>query len=213
MKYFAWVSLGFAALALACGGDAQVMCDGADCETGGNGGSGNSGTGANGGSGGSGAAGGSGGGKVCGGMAELACGAGEWCDYDPSYCGGDDSQGICRPRPNACDDIYAPVCGCDGNVYSNACDAERSGVDQNLFGGCTPPGGMFGCGAQFCDLVSQYCEIGISDVGGEPNTYVCEPLPNTCGNTPDCVCLANEPCGFMCEGDAASGLTLTCPGG
>jgi hypothetical protein len=97
-------------------------------------------------------------------------------------------------------------------VYDNGCFAQGAGVDENLFGNCTPPGGLFACGSHFCQLNSEYCEIGISDVGGEPNTYTCKALP-VCPATPDCACLANEPCGFMCDGNATSGLTLTCPGG
>ncbi len=184
MKDMAWRVWGALVLG-ACGGTAEV------------------GTGAGGGA----------GSAVCGGTAALACGANQWCDYDPSDCGGGDRQGVCRPRPQACEEIYAPVCGCDGNVYDNGCSAQAAGVDEDLSGGCTPPPGMFACGAQFCQLGISYCQIAISDVGGEPNDYRCLPLPVGCAGAPDCACLAAEPCGFMCESDAAGGLTLTCPGG
>lgn len=31
--------------------------------------------------------------------------------------------------PIACASIWQPVCGCDGKVYSNSCDANASGVN------------------------------------------------------------------------------------
>ena len=35
-----------------------------------------------------------------------------------------------------CDDIYDPVCGCDEVTYSNACEAENSGVTEWTEGEC-----------------------------------------------------------------------------
>ena len=122
-------------------------------------------------------------------------------------------MGVCKPSPQGCDLNYQPVCGCDGKVHGNECGAYLEGTDLNVWGGCTPPQGMFSCGPWFCDLPYSYCQVQISDVGGIPNTYTCKPLLSGCGSTPSCDCLSSEPCGFECKGDDKEGLTLTCPGG
>ena len=68
-------------------------------------------------------------GEFCGGIAGVRCADDEYCDYPNNDCGGADSSGTCKPRPEACPDIFKPTCACDGNVYPNECDAASHGFD------------------------------------------------------------------------------------
>lgn len=156
---------------------------------------------------------GAGAGTPCGGFSGTECTASEYCDYGTNSCGFTDEIGKCKPRPGACDDVYMATCACDGKVYSNPCEANGAGVDANDQGGCMAPMGQFPCGATFCQLGTSYCRRSMSDVGGEPSSYICETLPPACGNPATCACLAKVACGASCEASADGGFTVTCLGG
>ena len=75
----------------------------------------------------------------CENVAEEGCETNRDCDA-VSYCAKDDgdcdSVGECRARPQICPFIFDPVCGCDGQTYSNACVAAAQGVNVAARGDC-----------------------------------------------------------------------------
>lgn len=140
----------------------------------------------------------------------AACGADEYCDWVGDACGPPES-GVCTPLPDGCDAVYMPVCGCDGEVYSNACEAARAKVDVAAADTCTPPEGFFPCGFTLCEAAFNYCQRDVSDTG-DPDTFFCNPLPEQGCDPPSCACLAMVPCGDLCE-PVGPGFVVTCPGG
>jgi len=60
------------------------------------------------------------------------CGSDAFCERDGNCSG----SGTCAPRPGACETIYAPVCGCDGQTHGNLCTAHSRGVSVASTGEC-----------------------------------------------------------------------------
>lgn len=96
--------------------------------------------------------------EYCGGFAGLTCGDGEYCHYESGdYCGFADAMGTCQTMPEACAEIYSPVCGCDGNNYSNECSANAAGVSVKQAGDCECQPGY---SMQYCWGTAQCVPLG-----------------------------------------------------
>lgn len=119
----------------------------------------------------------------CGSLAGEQCAAGEYCAFPlEAQCGVADGEGVCTKVPSACDDIYQPVCGCDGKDYANECEAAGAGVSVAKQGKCDDPVGT-SCGGfsgrtckdgEFCSYAPD-AQCGAADQPG-----VCTPIPKAC---------------------------------
>lgn len=75
-----------------------------------------------------------GGGSRCG--AHSACGRGLWCEPAAETCRAGRGRGRCVRVPQACTMMYQPVCGCDGETYSNDCVRRGQRVARKHEGAC-----------------------------------------------------------------------------
>ena len=79
-------------------------------------------------------------GEACGGIAGLICPEGYFCKQEAGQClEAIDGAGTCQAKPEICTREFEPVCGCDGQTYSNACEAAAAGVSIALEGECASP--------------------------------------------------------------------------
>jgi hypothetical protein len=81
-------------------------------------------------------------GSPAGGGSYAACKTDADCT-DKQFC--QDKAGACKPpgkctvKPEICNDIFKPVCGCDGTTYPNDCKRQSAGVSLKSQGECPKP--------------------------------------------------------------------------
>jgi hypothetical protein len=63
----------------------------------------------------------------------VECELDQFCGKEAGAC---DETGVCQTAPEVCPEIFAPVCGCDGVTYGNACEASVGGTSVASAGEC-----------------------------------------------------------------------------
>lgn len=140
-------------------------------------------------------------GDVCGGLQGLACAEGMFCAYEvEANCGRADATGTCALITEICSADYSPVCGCDGNTYSNECAASSQGVSVESVGKCAETGQVCGGIAGVACQKGEYCNFPSETMCGSGDQQgTCEPIPSACTKELNQVCgcdgkVYNNPC-------------------
>lgn len=73
---------------------------------------------------------------VC--VRDADCASNEFCEFAAGTCPKKNSgaQGTCVVKPEACTQIYDPVCGCNNQTYGNDCVRQQAGVSLKSTGAC-----------------------------------------------------------------------------
>ena len=122
-------------------------------------------------------------GAACGGAAGGTCDSGEFCKPADGDCAAG-AAGICTLVPLILPQISAPVCGCDGVTYDNACLAAAASTGVSSTGACELVcGGASGVTCptdQFCKKADGSCDAAAEGI--------CQLTPTDCPAVVDPVC-------------------------
>jgi len=113
---------------------------------------------------------------------------------DAYFCSG---AGSCVESPEMCATYVDPVCGCDGETYSNECQAHVSGVNVANKGDCDASGATTGgvdplpdttgctdddtCGKGYCQFDMGECGFGVTGTCDKKPTFCTEEYAPVCG--------------------------------
>jgi hypothetical protein len=132
-------------------------------------------------------------GEVCGGLVPnpggSTCAPGLFCEEAPGACAIPvDGTGTCTSVPDACPEVFDPVCGCDDRTYGNDCERQSARVSKRHDGECENQARMCGgiaglpCEAgEVCEYPANQCQV--ADLAG-----VCVARPDACTTEWDPVC-------------------------
>jgi hypothetical protein len=152
----------------------------------------------------------------CGGAG--ICAPHAFCEARPGTCS-TEQGGACVSRPEACPDVFVPVCGCDGVTYGNDCERQAAGVSTLYDGACEVPGCSEDANCadgQWCSKRAEECDgLGVCTTpfggfcGGRQDVPVCGcdgvTYENRCGALFATVNVAHEgECGcpeILCPSD------------
>lgn len=139
--------------------------------------------------------------KTCGPYPGGECGDGEMCDMNSCGVGG---SGVCAPVPEACKEMYEPVCGCDGQTYSSQCHRQVAGVALDFEGECESE-------TVSCDSSQAYCMLWVSPCPAGQVREVSSFCWGECVDITACSCELTGPA-TQCplEGYTCHGTTNTC---